>query len=267
MTQTLHAMDLNVHYGAHRVLENLSFGPLKSGRVIALLGPNGSGKSTLLKTLAGLEYAGKNAHLMLNDKDLMNLSVAQRAKYCVYLPQTLPPRVHIQVLESVMAARKTAGFVNKNQSYEAEVDEVLNVFTKLHIEDLALRFLDQLSGGQRQLVGMAQGLVCQPHLFLLDEPLSALDLHRQYSVMQILEQETRARNIVTIVVLHDLNIALRQTDYVLMLEKGKVIAEGSPEEVITPARLAKTYKVDARVEKCSQGTPHIVVDGVVSSYA
>lgn len=98
-----------------------------------------------------------------------------------------------------------------------------------------MSFLDQLSGGQKQLIGLAQSLIRKPDLLLLDEPLSALDLNYQFHVMDIVARETRLRNIVTVVVIHDINIALRHAEYAVMLKNGAPVASGVPCEVVTPA--------------------------------
>lgn len=129
---------------------------------------------------------------------------------------------------------------------------------------MALSYLDQLSGGQKQLVGLAQSLIRQPSLLLLDEPLSALDLNYQFHVMDLVRKETRKRNIITVVVVHDINIALRHGDHVLMLQDGELIADGTPEEVITPQSLARVYGVRGRIERCSHGTPQVLIDGLVN---
>lgn len=105
---------------------------------------------------------------------------------------------------------------------------------RLGIAHLAMSYLDQLSGGQKQLVGLAQSLIRQPRLLLLDEPLSALDLNYQFHVMDLVRRETRRRNIVTTVVVHDINIALRHADHVLMLKAGQLLGDGTPAAVITP---------------------------------
>jgi len=141
---------------------------------------------------------------------------------------------------------------------------VMALLERLGIAHLALSYLDQLSGGQKQLVGLAQSLIRRPELLLLDEPLSALDLNYQFHVMDLVRRETSKRNIVTVVVVHDINIALRHGQHVLMLQNGGLIADGPPEEVITPESLAKVYGVRGRIERCSQGTPQVLIDGLVS---
>ena len=113
-------------------------------------------------------------------------------------------------------------------------------------------------------MGLAQSLIRRPHLLLLDEPLSALDLNYQFHVMDLVRRETRRRNIVTVVVVHDINIALRHAEHVLMLQQGRLIADGAPEKVITAQSLAEVYGVRGRIELCSQGTPQVLIDGLVA---
>ena len=131
--------------------------------------------------------------------------------------------------------------------------------------NLGMRSLGHVSGGQRQLVGLAQALIRRPRLMLLDEPLSALDLNFQFHVMDLLRQETQTHQMITVVVLHDLNVALRHTDRTLLLRSGNLLANGAPQDVITPESLAEVYGVRARVESCSQGRPLIMLDGLVQA--
>lgn len=249
---------LSVSYGRRRIIENLSVENIQAGNVTALLGPNGSGKSTLLKAMAGLNSA--TGEVVSNGKDLVSAHFAERAKQVVYLPQSLPASVHLRAFESMLVARKASN----DESTEDVIQEAMGLLKKLGIEDLGMCYLDQLSGGQKQLVGLAQALIRRPKVLLLDEPLSALDLNHQFHVMDVIKQETQERNIVTVVVLHDINIALQHTDYVLMLKKGKLIADGIPHQVITPEVLAAVYEVAGRVEHCSRGKPHVMIDGLIN---
>lgn len=249
--------DFYAGYPKRKIIENLNVAPLPRGKITVLLGPNGSGKSTLLRALAGLNKA--TGELLLDGHDLTMMNFAQRAKQVVYLPQTLPAGVHLHVLESVIVAQRASGGVSDNDSE----NEVMSLLSQLGIEHLALHYLDQLSGGQKQLVGLAQSLIRKPSLLLLDEPLSALDLNYQYHVMDLVKRETQRRNIITVVVVHDINIALRHGDHILMLKDGNLIAEGEPEAVITPDSLARVYGVRGRIEHCPQAVPHVVIDGLV----
>jgi len=247
-------------YTRRPIIENLNIDNIPAGQVTVLLGPNGSGKSTLMRAMAGLGKSRGN--MVLDGEDLLALPFAQRASQVVYLPQSLPAGVHLHVLESIMVAQRASGVTQNTSQLRGEVMSMLRL---LGIEHLALSYLDQLSGGQKQLVGLAQSLVRQPRVLLLDEPLSALDLNYQFHVMDLVRQETRKRNMVTLVVVHDINIALRHGDQVVMLKQGKMVANGAPDEVITPDTLAEVYGVRGRVEYCSQGQAQVLIDGLVTS--
>ncbi|MBD8163538.1 ABC transporter ATP-binding protein [Erwinia persicina] len=259
--QGLKISGFHAGYPKRQVIDNLNVPLLPQGKITVLLGPNGCGKSTLLRSMAGLNRA--SGELWLNGEDLMALPFARRAARVVYLPQSLPAGVHLHVLESIIVAQRASGG-RSNASSEAEVMALLE---QLGIAHLALSYLDQLSGGQKQLVGLAQSLIRRPELLLLDEPLSALDLNYQFHVMDLVRRETRLRNIVTVVVVHDINIALRHSEHVLMLQNGELIADGLPEEVITPDSLARVYGVKGRIERCSQGVPQVLIDGLVEAPA
>lgn len=255
----LEVHDLSLAYGKRDVISNLSAEPLRSGQVISLLGPNGSGKSTLLKALAGLLKA-KQGRVVLDGTDLTHVSFEQRARKVVYLPQSLPASVHLRVFESVLVAGNASAVSPSLGSVDH--DQILHILKRLGIEHLSMHYLDQLSGGQKQLVGLAQALIRKPKLLLLDEPLSALDLNYQFHVMDLLAQETHENGLITLIVLHDLNVALRHSDYALLIQGGGLLGEGPPQQVITADSLARAYGVQARVEHCSLGTPQIVIDGL-----
>lgn len=257
MAGGLQIKNISAGYPKRPVIRDLSVPLLSRGKITVLLGPNGSGKSTLLRALAGLNRA--QGQLLLDGQDLMPMPFARRAEQVVYLPQSLPAGVHLHVLESIIVAQRASG----GRSDQGSQTEVLALLEQLGIAHLALSYLDQLSGGQKQLVGLAQSLIRQPSLLLLDEPLSALDLNYQFHVMDLVRKETQRRNLITVVVVHDINIALRHGDHVLMLKNGDLIADGEPGTVITSDSLAKVYGVKGRIERCSQGTPQVLIDGLV----
>ncbi|PIJ50583.1 iron ABC transporter ATP-binding protein [Erwinia sp. OLTSP20] len=258
MNPGLTLCDFTSGYRNRPVIEPLNICALPPGKITILLGPNGCGKSTLLRALAGLHPA--QGALWLNGEELLTQPLSRRARRVVCLPQSLPAGVHLQVLESVLVARVASG---GRRSAAAET-EVMDLLQQLGIAHLALCYLDQLSGGQKQLVGLAQSLIRQPELLLLDEPLSALDLNYQFHVMTLIARETRRRNMVTLMVVHDINLALRHGDYVLMLQNGRLVTQGPPEQVITSPYLAQVYGVQGRIEHCSQGLPVALIDGVTT---
>ncbi len=260
----LRAGPLTGRRGRRIVLDRVEPGPLAAGTITALLGANGSGKSTLLRALAGLFPV--DGPVWLGPHDLAAMRAPERARYCAYMPQTLPPPIHMQAIETVMVSmRAGGGSAGARFGGDEAIGTALGVLERLGIADLALRFLDELSGGQRQLVGLAQALARSPALLLLDEPLSALDLRHQFEVMAFLRRETETRGMVTVLVLHDLGMALRRADSAVMLHDGRMIGSGPVGDVVTPAILATAFGVKARVERSPEGDPMVLVDGVTGS--
>jgi iron complex transport system ATP-binding protein len=251
--------NLSAGYGGCTVLQDLSMPAAAPGEVVSLIGPNAAGKSTLLRALAGLHPA--TGSVLLDGRELNGLSLAERARSVTYMPQTLPQGVALTVLETLVSALRASpvqGAVSQDEAATA-----LAVLQRLGLDGLAMRRLDQLSGGQKQLASLAQAVVRGPRLLLLDEPTSALDLRHQLKVMKLVRELAAERGMTVIMVLHDLQAAARASDRVMVLSEGVVAADGTPEQAITPAILAQVYQVEARVERCARGTLQVMVDDVL----
>ncbi|RYY16009.1 MAG: ABC transporter ATP-binding protein [Alphaproteobacteria bacterium] len=246
--------DIAVSYGARAVLRGVSLPDLHSGQVTALLGPNAAGKSTLFRRIVGqLKGPGTVA---LDGRDLATLPPLDPARPC-YLPQDTAGTAVLTVFEALLLASKQGGAWRVS---DAEADAVSRTLALLEIGDLAERYLGELSGGQRQLVGLGQALVRHPRILLLDEPTSALDLQRQVEVLALLRRLAAEQGMCVVLAIHDLNQALRFADQVAVLGGGHIVAAGPPAEVLTPALLCEVYGVNARVERCSRGLPFLIVD-------
>lgn len=141
----------------------------------------------------------------------------------------------------------------------ARIDDVLGI---LKIESLANRKVNELSGGQRQLVSLAQLLTRQAPIMLLDEPTSALDLSRRHEVLSFLRDLAQREDKIIFLAIHDLNDALRYANKVMVLANGVLIAAGETQNVLTEELLACTFNVTARIETCSHGYMHVMVDGI-----
>ncbi|AIR89448.1 ABC transporter ATP-binding protein [Pseudomonas cremoricolorata] len=242
---------LSVAYGARKVLHNLSLPALPSGSLVALVGPNGAGKSTLLRALAGLEPM--QGRLSLEGQDVARLAFAERARRLSYMPQQLPPGIALGVLESIIAGLRVSGA-------EQPAALAFEALRQLGIEHLAEQMLNSLSGGQKQLVALAQLLARNPQVLLLDEPTSALDLHYQLRVMDAVRERVHGQRLLAIAVLHDINLAASHADILVMLSQGRIVACGTPHEVLQPELLAEVYGVEARVERCSRQRLQVLVD-------
>ena len=228
---------LCVAYGARQILHGVTLPALPAGSLVALVGPNGAGKSTLLRALAGLERM--QGTLRLDGQDVTRLGFAERARRLAYMPQQLPPGLALGVLESIVAALRVGGS-------DDLLSHAFEALRQLGIEGLAERSLDSLSGGQRQLVALAQLLARNPQVLLLDEPTSALDLHYQLRVMGAVRERVVAHRLLAVAVLHDINLAASQADCLVVLREGRVVACGAPADVLKPAMLDEVSGVEAR---------------------
>lgn len=229
--------NLHLSYGQRHVLDGVSLGPLERGTVTGLLGPNGAGKSTLIKAIAGLKTP-TSGEVIISDDD-GHVSGAQLRDVVGYLPQDVLATASLTVLESVLTSARSRS--------KATVERAAHVLERVGIAHIAHRFISQLSGGQRQLVALAQMVVRDPQVLLLDEPTSALDLHNQIEVLRLVRRTVDSGHKMAIVALHDLNLAACYCDRLVLLHEGGVHAEGSPSEVLTPDVLERVYGFRARV--------------------
>lgn len=261
-TDALRIERLSTGYQDRKIIDQLSLPPIGAGDVYSLVGPNAAGKSTLLRALAGLQPA--TGSVRLGGEELIGLSLAEHARRVTYMPQTLPQGVALSVFESVLGALHASSTdLPGEHGRDADQRRAAAILERVGILHLAMEGLDHLSGGQRQLVSLAQSLVREPRVLLLDEPISALDLQHQLRVMRLVRELARERGMIAIMVLHDLQIAARWSDGIVMLSRGAVVATGTPTEAITPGTLARVYGVEARVEHCSRGGLQIMVDDVL----
>ena len=253
---------VHVSYGKRQVVRDLSLPELLPGTLTALIGPNGAGKSTLLRAVAGLE--SMQGSVGLHGRELTRLSVAERARLITYMPQNLPPGLALSVMESVMAALRVSPLDGMPLSQDAYLEEAFSALQRIGIGHLADHLLNGLSGGQRQLVSLAQLIARRPQVMLLDEPTSALDLNYQLKVMDCVRNLAREHQLIAVVVLHDINLAARYADNLAVLRDGQLFAFGAAEATLSPALFAEVYGVQARVERCSRDSLQVLVDGALT---
>ena len=244
---------LGCGYPRARVIEGLDLPPLPPGSITTLLGPNAAGKTSLLKAIAGqLQVTGR---ITLGDRDLTGLSAAARADLIGYMPQTAIGRIGLTVLDCVMTALPRTGGT-------ALDERAMQVLARFGVADLANRPMRVLSGGQRQAVSLAVAVARNPAVLLLDEPTSALDLARRHLILRDIRALADEGHIV-LLVLHDLAFAAQWSDRIAVLGRGKLEAFGTPRDVLTPDLLRRVWRIDARVETCSQGSLQIITDGAL----
>ena len=221
--------------------------------VTALIGPNAAGKSTLLKCISGLLRG--SGDVLVDGRELQTLSRRELTQKIGYLPQGMLGEASLTVFEAVLLGRvHSLGWRVRSEDLEAAMETL----AALGIDQLASRFLGELSGGQRQMVSIGQALVRRPEILVMDEPTNSLDLQHQLELFELIRSITEAKRMTTIVALHDLNLAARFADQVVLIYQGKIRAAGRAAEVITWEMLEAVYGIQARVMIDNEGVPQIV---------
>lgn len=236
---SLTATNINVSFGSRTVLNDTGFAALKPGQLTALIGPNAAGKSTLFRTIAGL-IKPNAGQVYLEGKDLSTLPTQRRLKSICFMPQFFTANAALSVFDVVLMAQKQlAGWrVSKD-----DMIAVASALDRAGIGHLADANIGELSGGQAQMVSVCQALIRRSGVYLFDEPTSALDLRHQLDVMGRIKTAMRKRGTIGIVALHDLNLAARYADHLLLIGAGKILAQGPPEQVLADPLIAQTYDV------------------------
>ncbi|MBQ4767796.1 Fe(3+) dicitrate ABC transporter ATP-binding protein FecE [Pectobacterium versatile] len=252
----LTTQNLTAGYGDKRILDGLSLA-LPAGKITALLGPNGCGKSTLLKCFAKL-LIPESGTIQLNGKSLSTFSARQLSRHLALLPQQHLTPEGITVRDMVAYGRSPWLSLWGRLSPD-DRQRVQLAMEKTHIVDLADKRLTDLSGGQRQRAFLAMLLAQDTPVVLLDEPTTYLDINHQVELMKLLRELNQAGKTV-VTVLHDLNQASRYCDHLVMLADGRVIAQGSPDEVMKPDLLQRVFSIDAEIHaEPVSGQPMCVV--------
>ncbi|WP_149180428.1 ABC transporter ATP-binding protein [Streptomyces sp. TRM49041] len=223
------------------------------GETVGLVGPNGSGKTTFLRCVYGaLRPAG--GRVVLNGLDVAGLSVKERARRVAVVPQDAVGAFGLTVRE-VAAMGRAPHKPFWRQDGPDDARRVTEALSTVGVEGLAGRRFDELSGGERQRALVARALVQEPGLLALDEPTNHLDVRFQLEILTLV----RELGTTNLLVLHDLNLAAAYCDRLYVLEAGRVVAAGTPGEVLTEELLAEVYRVPARIGSHPvTGAPHVV---------
>ncbi len=241
-------------YRAEPVLAGIDL-EVRDGEMVGIVGPNGSGKSTLLRILAGL-LDPRRGEVRLFEKPAREYPRIEAARYIAYVAQDLAPVFGYTVAEFVMMGRRPYQglWPFDNEEDEAAAREAMR---ETEVEAFAERTLFELSGGERRRVTIAAALAQEPSILLLDEPTAALDLHYQLQIHDLLDRLNRERSITTVVVTHDLNLAALYCPRVVMLDRGRIIADGPPAEILSDERLAAVYGIAVTRARHPDGTPFV----------
>lgn len=246
--------NLSYHYkGCPEVLKEVSF-DVEPGQFLAILGNNGAGKSTLLKCLDRILRPDGGA-VLLNGEDLLAMSHRETAKRVAFVSQSTPD-IRMTVHDVVMLGRRPYMRWGFTEADHAIVHEAMH---RLGVEQMRGRSVDRLSGGEKQKVMLARALAQQPKAMLLDEPTSALDIQNQYQVLKLVADLCHEDRMIAVVVIHDLDLALRFCDRFLLMKDGQVYDCGD-HSVLSRRALKDIYGVDAKVVEV-EGRRMVLVEG------
>lgn len=216
---------------------------LPANKFVAILGPNGCGKTTLIKQINRI-LQSHSGTVYVGEQPVSQLEPSELAKIIAYVPQMTSGTMNGSVMETVMLGRRP--YIQWKPS-DADLEIVSKALIRLNISHLSQRQFNQLSGGQKQTVLIARALAQTPQIYLFDEPVSFLDVKNQLEIMTIGRELVDADGKTVIMVLHDLNLALRFADHVVMMKDGSVYAQGAPKEVITEETVFAVYGTHAKI--------------------
>ena len=252
----LHIANLHNGYGGQTVLHDLTT-TIPEGKITALIGPNGCCKSTLLKTIARL-LPPQSGDISLDGESIYRITPKNYARRLSLLPQhhMVPEGISVRTLIGYGRSPYLNLWGKLGKADHAVIERVM---AATHTGDLADKRVDELSGGQQQRAFLAMTLAQETPYLLLDEPTTYLDLNHQIALMDIMRAQQQ-KGVTVITVLHDLNQAARYCDHLIVMKKGRLIAEGDPQDVLTPALLADVFAVDAAPYTCPvSGKPMCIV--------
>ena len=237
----LTAGNLSVTLAGRVVLENVSLA-LAPGHLVALVGPNGAGKTTLLRALAGL--IPSEGDIQIDGHALSALSLRERAKRFGYLPQGHVVHWPLPARDIVALGRYPHGATDPARLSPKDADAVLRAMQAVDVIDFSERRVTELSGGERSRVALARVLAVEAPVILADEPTASLDPRHQIDVMKNL-RATADKGVLVIVVTHDLGLAARFADHVMVLREGRLVSQGAAAEALSEQVMADVFRISA----------------------
>jgi iron complex transport system ATP-binding protein len=243
---------LSFKYDGIQVLKDVEL-EVKLGEMLSIVGPNGSGKSTLLKCINRILKTQQNT-VLVDGEDTSKLNLKELSKIMGYVPQSSTNTFPFTVFDIVLMGRKP--YIHWSLS-ERDTEIVAEMMDFIGIGELAMRHYNELSGGEQQKVIIARALAQQPQILLLDEPTNSLDIKNQLEILCILKSLAKTKHCSVIVAMHDLNLASRFSDRMLMLKQGCIFTIGTPDAVLTEENIESVYGVKTQVTNSVLGSPQV----------
>ncbi|MCY6369643.1 ABC transporter ATP-binding protein [Clostridium ganghwense] len=246
--------DLKWNYGDRNVLKNINL-EFERNKFYTIIGPNGSGKTTLLKNISKILFPKKEC-VYINEIDLITMKNKTLAQNISYVPQNTMIDFEFSVMDVVLMGRNP--YMGRFQSEREEDIEIAKKAMQMtNTWKLREKNINELSGGERQRVIVARALTQDTDIIILDEPISNLDIHHQIELLDTVK--FLKKDITVIAVLHDLNLAAKYSDYLILTNNGEIVQKGSPREVLTKENIEKVYSIKVNmIEDPVTGSPHII---------
>jgi iron complex transport system ATP-binding protein len=242
----LEIKDLEFGYNENLVIKGVSFN-IEKGKFISIIGPNGSGKSTLLKTINHL-YNPTKGSILVDGININDMKKRDLAKKIALVPQDTVVDYDFTVEEIVLMGRHPykSRFQKEDEGDYKVINESLEMTNTLKLKK---RLITEISGGERQRVIIAKALAQKPSIILLDEPTSHLDINHQMDILNLLKRLNKEHGTTIILVIHDINLAARYSDEIILIDKGKISDMGKPEDIITSDNIENIYNLKVAIEK------------------
>lgn len=240
----LKVSDLNFSYNGIKVLEGVSL-RVESAEILGIIGPNGAGKTTLLKCING-KLKPLSGRIVIDGRDIYSFSRKEIARNIAVVPQVSSISFPFLVSDIVLMGRYAhlARFGRETERDFSIVRHSLELTGTLHLAD---RLINEISGGEYQRVIIARALAQEPRILLMDEPVLHLDINHQIEIMELVRRLAREKNIAIVMVLHDLNLAGRFTDRLVLLNKGRIYKNGPTDEVLSCENIESVFRVKVKI--------------------
>jgi iron complex transport system ATP-binding protein len=250
--------DLDFGYNPDKlILKGVNY-TFEEPEFVCIMGPNGVGKSTLVHCINKI-LKPSGGCVLINGRDNKEMKLKELASQMGYVPASSEDNFPLTVVDTIMVGLQND---TKFGTSDEDLQKVYDVLKLMSIEHLAMRNFNELSAGQHQKVVLARGIVRMPPMVILDEPTSNLDVRHQLEVTRILSELPRQKNMIIVMISHDINITAKYADRIIMLNGGTIYAVGTPQEVLTKENLRKVYGVDADVIEVN-GRPHVILNGAI----
>ena len=254
---------LYFNYRTNSVLKNINMEAIP-GELTAIIGANAAGKTTLLKCISGILKSGIiKGKIFIDSKEINNYKQSDINRLISFFPQDNPINAALRVFEVILL-----GLVH-SLSWRVSEKELLMVSKMMedfNISNLASEYINEVSGGQRQLAFIAQSLVREPKILLMDEPTNNLDIQHQLEVLYLIRKITIEQNITTVIALHDLNLAARYANKLIILKDGTIYDCGTPMDVVTKEMIRTIYNVNASIYIDNDYIPQVIPKCSVNNY-